>query len=173
MLQEDYSSFKHCFFLSFLFVFVCLFLFVFCFLFLSFVCFLALMLLGERPTFLEGAVLRGLVPLRSLCGLTRCRCDGEGPGVFVFADLQYRDEGWCTVTQAPSATQRKTRWTRVAVGPRVSRSAWSLSRLVSRLWECVESFVFGLTSVGVRGVFRVWSHVSGSTWSLSCLVSRL
>ena len=84
---------------------------------------------------------------------------------------EMRDGG--TVTQAPSATRRMTRWTRVAVGltsvgvheilrvgPHVTESAW-------------ESFVFGLTSLGVRGVFRVWSHASGSAWSLSCLVSRL
>ena len=57
--------------------------------------------------------------------------------------------------------------------PHVPESAWSLSCWPSRLWECVESFVLALTSVGVRGVFRVWSRVSGSAWSLSCLVSRL
>ena len=88
MVQQGYSSFKRCFFL-YSFLFVCLFLFVCFFLLFGVVCWLlALMPLGERPAFLEGAVLRGLVPLRSLCRLTRCRCGGEGPGVFVFADLQ-------------------------------------------------------------------------------------
>ena len=48
----------------------------------------------------------------------------------------------------------------------VSESAWSLSCLVSRLWECVESFVFGLASLGVCGVLHVGLRVSESVVTL-------